>query len=30
MVYLTATLPLYIKLKFINIIRIKANNVHMF
>jgi superfamily II DNA helicase RecQ len=29
-VYLTATLPLHIKLEFINIIRIKADNVYMF
>ena len=30
MVYLTVTLLLYTKLEFINIMRIKANNVHMF
>jgi hypothetical protein len=30
MVYLIATLLLYAKLEFINIIRIKANDVHMF
>ena len=29
-VYLTATLPPHVKLEFINIIRIKADNVHMF
>jgi hypothetical protein len=29
-VYLTAILLLYIKLEFINIIRIKANDVYMF
>jgi hypothetical protein len=30
MVYLIATLPLHAKLKFINIIRIKGDNVYMF
>jgi hypothetical protein len=30
MVYLTATLPPYAKLEFINIIRISTNDVHMF
>jgi hypothetical protein len=30
MVYLTATLLLYVKLEFINIIRIKADDVYMF
>jgi hypothetical protein len=30
MVYLIATLPLYIKLEFINIIRISTNDVYMF
>jgi superfamily II DNA helicase RecQ len=29
-VYLTATLPLYIELEFINIIRIKADDVYIF
>ena len=30
MVYLTAILPLYIELKFISIIKIKANDVYIF
>jgi hypothetical protein len=30
MVYLTATLPPHAELEFINIIRIKADDVHMF
>jgi superfamily II DNA helicase RecQ len=30
MVYLTVTLPLYAKLEFMNIIRIKADDIHMF
>jgi hypothetical protein len=30
MVYLTATLPPHVKPEFINIIRIKADNVYMF
>jgi superfamily II DNA helicase RecQ len=29
-VYLTATLPLYTKLEFINIIRIKGDDIYMF
>src|SRR6266487_6933955 len=30
MVYLTATLPLYIEPEYMNIMRIKADDVHMF